>query len=66
MLQPLRKWLNKMGKKNNKNSIRYFMKKPKLKKKKKALLTHEPEHKQNYKIEKNKSMQLNPSDSLLG
>jgi len=55
-----------MGKKNNKNSIRYFMKKPKLKKKKKALLTHEPEHKQNYKIEKNKSMQLNPSDSLLG
>jgi hypothetical protein len=31
--------------------------------KKKALLTHEPEHKQNYEIEKNKPMQLNPSDS---
>jgi len=52
-----------MGK-NNKNSIRYFMNKPKLFfYKKKALLTHELEHKQNYKIEKNKSMQLNPSDS---
>jgi hypothetical protein len=34
-----------------------------IKFKKKALLTHEPEHKQNYEIEKNKPMQLNPSDS---